>query len=184
MKRYWDGEWPNLNDISITLDPDILFDVSIECVGAIYVLHHYIGAKTVHGQFSEIENDPFIENDVKKISRILGCSHKRWHKIKDDVLHYFDVTETHIRIKNFHWVRVTKDAKRKPLPITLRQSILDRDGHACTYCGGTDEPFHIDHVIPVAKGGSDDPANLTVACAQCNLSKSDKSVQEWQNGQA
>lgn len=56
-----------------------------------------------------------------------------------------------------------------------RFEILKRDGFRCRYCGATSiqSPLHVDHVIPVAEGGSDDPANLTAACAGCNLGKSD-----------
>jgi uncharacterized CHY-type Zn-finger protein len=32
----------------------------------------------------------------------------------------------------------------------------------------------IDHVIPVAKGGLNDPANLVSSCDECNSGKSDK----------
>ncbi len=39
----------------------------------------------------------------------------------------------------------------------------------CCYCG---EPVeHIDHIVPVASGGSNDWDNLTGACASCNTSK-------------
>lgn len=31
----------------------------------------------------------------------------------------------------------------------------------------------IDHFLPLAKGGTDDVANLVVSCARCNLWKSD-----------
>ena len=34
--------------------------------------------------------------------------------------------------------------------------------------------FHIDHVIPTSKGGTDDFDNLALACVSCNLSKSDR----------
>jgi hypothetical protein len=34
--------------------------------------------------------------------------------------------------------------------------------------------FHIDHVLPTAKGGSDEEGNLQLACPSCNLSKSDR----------
>lgn len=34
------------------------------------------------------------------------------------------------------------------------------------------DSIHIDHVIPLCKGGTDDLGNLVVACADCNLRKS------------
>ena len=50
-------------------------------------------------------------------------------------------------------------------------------GYHCAYCPG---PFeHIDHVIPLSKGGTGWPANLVPACKSCNLSKAMKNVWEW-----
>ena len=61
----------------------------------------------------------------------------------------------------------------------LRLKILARDANTCTYCGA--EAKHVDHIIPVSAGGTDDPENLTAACARCNLAKKDKSVSVFSN---
>lgn len=63
---------------------------------------------------------------------------------------------------------------RKAIPRRLRFEILRRDGHTCRYCGGSapDVKLTVDHVIPVALGGSDDPSNLVTACVDCNSGKS------------
>jgi hypothetical protein len=55
----------------------------------------------------------------------------------------------------------------------LRFEILRRDNHACRYCGAIapDVRLTIDHVVPVALGGSDEPVNLVTACAGCNSGK-------------
>ena len=37
----------------------------------------------------------------------------------------------------------------------------------------------VDHIIPVAKGGTDDPENLVAACRKCNFSKQDKMPDEF-----
>ena len=50
-------------------------------------------------------------------------------------------------------------------------------GNRCAYCGGPYE--HLDHVIPVSRGGSNWPANLRPACAKCNGMKHSKKLQEW-----
>jgi 5-methylcytosine-specific restriction endonuclease McrA len=56
----------------------------------------------------------------------------------------------------------------------LRFAILERDGFRCRYCGAPapEVRLHVDHVIPVIAGGSDDPENLVAACEDCNLGKS------------
>ena len=41
-----------------------------------------------------------------------------------------------------------------------------------------DGPIHIDHVLAVANGGTDELDNLVVACAACNISKGDRLVEE------
>lgn len=60
----------------------------------------------------------------------------------------------------------------------LRFEILRRDGHACRYCGAKapDVALTVDHVIPVALGGGDEPANLVTACADCNSGKASVSA--------
>lgn len=56
----------------------------------------------------------------------------------------------------------------------LRFEILRRDNHTCRYCGLTAAAvqLRVDHVVPVALGGSDDPTNLVTACEPCNSGKS------------
>ncbi|WP_343997128.1 HNH endonuclease, partial [Williamsia deligens] len=56
----------------------------------------------------------------------------------------------------------------------LRYEILRRDNHQCRYCGATapEAPLTVDHVVPVALGGVDDPSNLATACRDCNAGKS------------
>jgi hypothetical protein len=62
------------------------------------------------------------------------------------------------------------------MPVTKRTrfEVLRRDENTCQYCGqkAPDVPLQIDHVIPVALGGSDSPSNLVTACRDCNSGKS------------
>lgn len=62
----------------------------------------------------------------------------------------------------------------------IRSAVFERDGFACTYCGNADAILHCDHIHPVSRGGSNDMSNLTTACSHCNLSKGDRTVEEWQ----
>lgn len=39
--------------------------------------------------------------------------------------------------------------------------------------------FHVDHLIPLAKGGTNGPENIVCACPTCNLSKADKMPWEF-----
>lgn len=66
-------------------------------------------------------------------------------------------------------------ARRKRLR-SYALSLSRRDGDYCGICGmpldyRTDR-FHIDHIWPQSKGGSDDMANLQLAHPSCNARKS------------
>jgi DNA-directed RNA polymerase subunit RPC12/RpoP len=62
---------------------------------------------------------------------------------------------------------------RKALSAKKRFYVLARDHYRCRYCGAGAETakLHVDHVVPVAAGGTDDTWNLTAACQDCNLGK-------------
>ena len=49
----------------------------------------------------------------------------------------------------------------------------------CWWCGKTVTKYHVDHRIPLARGGSNNPDNLCISCPTCNLSKNDKMPWEW-----
>lgn len=53
-----------------------------------------------------------------------------------------------------------------------RYEVLKRDNYTCRYCHATDKPLVVDHVTPVALGGTDSPSNLVAACRDCNSGKS------------
>lgn len=56
---------------------------------------------------------------------------------------------------------------------------VDQDGR-CIYCAcSLESSFHIDHIMPVIKGGSSDKSNLQLLCPTCNLSKGPKTHEEF-----
>jgi hypothetical protein len=64
--------------------------------------------------------------------------------------------------------------RRKAISKRVRFEVLARDNYTCRYCRATDVPLTIDHVKPVALGGTDDPSNLVAACKDCNAGKSSR----------
>lgn len=61
-----------------------------------------------------------------------------------------------------------------------RFEVLKRDDHTCRYCGASapDAKLTVDHVTPVALGGTDNPDNLVAACRDCNYGKGSTSPTE------
>lgn len=56
--------------------------------------------------------------------------------------------------------------------------LVRRYRHCCAYCGAGG-PIHMEHVIPLSRGGRHAIGNVLPACATCNLSKQADLVSEW-----
>jgi 5-methylcytosine-specific restriction endonuclease McrA len=67
--------------------------------------------------------------------------------------------------------------RRMGIPLT-RRSLLSRDHYTCQYCGATEQPLTIDHVVPRSRGGKTEWTNVVAACATCNRRKADKLLHE------
>jgi 5-methylcytosine-specific restriction endonuclease McrA len=61
-----------------------------------------------------------------------------------------------------------------------RSEILRRWHYRCAYCDA--RAAHLDHVVPLSRGGTDTESNIVPACASCNLSKGAKTLAEWASG--
>lgn len=69
---------------------------------------------------------------------------------------------------------------REYWPERVKSILKARDRGKCTICGldltmELEAPLHIDHMIPITKGGCNDITNLQILCDSCNLSKSNSS---------
>lgn len=60
--------------------------------------------------------------------------------------------------------------ERAKMTPAVREAVFERDGRACRACGITDN-LHIDHVVPISRGGLTVMENLAVLCGSCNASK-------------
>lgn len=64
--------------------------------------------------------------------------------------------------------------QRRLMTHALRRQIMERDNYTCQICGKymPDEVgLHVDHIVPVARGGKTVPSNLQVLCSRCNGAK-------------
>jgi hypothetical protein len=69
---------------------------------------------------------------------------------------------------------------RTAIPRSVQQLVLDSsydlvtDDYVCAQCGRHEadrQAVHLDHIVPVARGGSNAADNLRVLCSTCNLRK-------------
>lgn len=61
----------------------------------------------------------------------------------------------------------------------VREYLLEKFKRKCVYCGKTDIPLEIEHIIPKSRGGTNRIDNLTIACRNCNQEKGNKTATEF-----
>ena len=67
--------------------------------------------------------------------------------------------------------------KRVSFDKEFRKSILNRYNNKCNVCKEKVEEFHIDHIMPLSAGGSNDDDNLQVLCLKCHQEKTESEVE-------
>ncbi len=92
------------------------------------------------------------------------------------------------QIALFHNGKITREQlllksstknERKAIPLKVRWVVLKRDNYTCKKCGrspGKDQTteLEIDHIMPIAKNGTNHIDNLETLCHECNQGKKDK----------
>ena len=69
--------------------------------------------------------------------------------------------------------RFQKATSRIVIPPEVREYVFQRDNYQCRSCGKkqTQTALEVDHIIPIANGGSNDISNLQTLCRRCNHQK-------------
>lgn len=65
--------------------------------------------------------------------------------------------------------RLKKDAGH--VPVWVVRELFALFNNLCAYCKAAPAQ-HVDHIMPLSKGGEHIPTNIAPACAHCNLTKS------------
>lgn len=91
-------------------------------------------------------------------------------------------------------VKAKEVAKRRRISPTQRKAVLERDGYKCRICGisrqylddkvpglGEYLRLEIDHIVPIAQGGTSDESNLQCLCWRCNSLKGSQKTNKQVN---
>jgi len=136
----------------------------------------------------------YINNDNRKIyEKKYREEHKEYRK--EIVKKSMNKNKEHHKNKRKEYLKTEKGRisykrytqKRYALKKTIVTTKIDyvriykRDNKKCKYCGKIlkFKEIHIDHYIPLSKGGKHIESNLNTSCAFCNLSKGNKMPKEW-----
>ena len=85
-------------------------------------------------------------------------------------------SDRHARMLNAEGSFSADDVKHQIIAQTDKRGVL-----RCWWCEKAikGDDYHVDHRIPLAKGGTNYPDNIVISHPKCNLSKGDKMPWEW-----
>lgn len=91
---------------------------------------------------------------------------------------------TYLRLKENGRIRDANHKRRlrtkNGLPADTIPNLKKLQRMKCASCWcGLDDSWHLDHIVPLAKGGKHEPLNVQLLCRTCNLKKSSKLPHEW-----
>lgn len=177
-------EWPRFEHVRISPElincqGDLIF-LSAEAFRALCILTSVAANNMCHTYYgpAAYPNDGTIEWDEKSFCTALRLSRSQWAKVSEELRPYFKINKRGWKLDR-DWISFEKPERRGNIAARIIEAVTRREGKKCTYCGDMNGPFDLDHIFPVARGGTDDPSNLTWACYRCNRSKGAKTLAEW-----
>lgn len=76
--------------------------------------------------------------------------------------------------------RARKNANQETHTCKDVETQLKSQKYRCWWCGcDIHDSYHVDHLIPLARGGSNNVRNIVISCPKCNMSKGAKMPHEW-----
>ena len=92
--------------------------------------------------------------------------------------HYEKNKEQYYR--RYHERRARKASSCGSLSFGIRKRLFAEQAGKCVYCAtGLGRSAHLDHIVPLAKGGTNTDDNVQLLCQFCNLSKGAKMPDEF-----
>jgi len=61
----------------------------------------------------------------------------------------------------------------------IKEYLLEKWNRKCAYCGKTNVPLEVEHIVSKLRGGTDRVSNLTISCNKCNQRKGNKTAEEF-----
>lgn len=124
--------------------------------------------------FPERNITPLENNDLDKLrQKCMELYENPLNRVADIFDFIMEAMLLPVRFKDVF--ATIKSSKRDVVPAKLRFKILKRDNYRCKTCGATaaQARLHIDHIVPISRGGITEERNLQTLCEKCNLGKRD-----------
>ncbi len=111
--------------------------------------------------------------------------HKHKKKYADRYSEYYkqwaETNRENCRLRKHKYYAQLKRQLGEVSPNIIEHLFVDQKG-LCFYCNRELQEYHLEHMLPISKGGLHDDSNLCISCPTCNLRKHNKTAEEfkWQ----
>lgn len=137
------------------------------------------------------------ENPEKRRPADARYREKHRDQERQRIMRWAEENPDKVREKSARWAKENRDKRRANEHRRRAQKRQSQGDHTdadikrqykaqkgkCFWCGvKVGKTYHVDHIVPLSRGGSNSPENLVIACPACNLSKGDKLPHEWPQG--
>lgn len=134
----------------------------------------------------------YVSENSTKIDELIVHSAFQFVFQDRSFLHDFNFKLSQIVAEEIDWVKenfpesVTSRnrMRRKHFPVWLKLAVHYRDKGTCVICRcdltglvRMQNTIHIDHIIPLDLFGTNDPTNMQLLCADCNLTKGNRTTE-------
>ena len=90
---------------------------------------------------------------------------------------YAGIDNAYLETSKKQAAKIAQKIERAKVSDGLRYDVLRRDMFRCVLCGASAQngaELHVDHIVPIAKGGKTEMSNLRTLCDRCNRGKGSK----------
>lgn len=127
----------------------------------------------------------YLENPKKKYEKVLEYQRKtgliRKYKPYNPNYYSSDKSKMKKRARDLKRRALNKNANIEyKITCSVIENIKIKYDNKCAYCGkDCSIEYHIDHKLPLSRGGGNEFDNLALSCPTCNLKKHDKTDVEF-----
>lgn len=126
------------------------------------------------GTFAGVPTEP------DKMAHIAGVSTYKARRMWPSVEQFFQLSASGMawELLPLPWAKTQIISSDRRDLTALLDALVDYWGPRCAYCGAEGD-LEVEHIIPLARGGTNEITNLTVACHGCNNKKRTKTAEEF-----
>ena len=163
------------NDIDILKNNLYFTEEKCKELNLKYKKYHMYEEKLLNERIENYNNYILIHVCIKYVSK-----GDRVHLSKNDTFTFKQFEDILNNVKeekvSYDIYKRIEAVERAKVTDELRFKVLKRDNYRCRICGASSKDgvhLHVDHIIPLAKGGKTTLDNLQTLCERCNMGKSD-----------